>query len=160
MASSPRSRAGRGGSPRSAARLAAVQALYQVEMTDAAGSSVAAEFVKHRIGQEIDGDDYVAADPKLFGDLVTGTLARMEELDPIITDALTPEWPLDRLEVILRAILRAATFELVARIDTPARVVITEYVDVAHAFFAGKEPGLANGVLDRIARTLRPSEWE
>jgi N utilization substance protein B len=147
-----------GAGKRSAARLAAVQALYQVEMTDLAGSAVTQEFVKHRLGQQIDGDDYVSADETLFRELVEGTLQRAAELDALISGALTPDWPLERLEMVLRAILRAATFELVARIDVPVRVVITEYVDIAHAFFAGKEPGMVNGVLDRLGRSLRATE--
>jgi N utilization substance protein B len=149
----------RTGGPRSAARLAAIQALYQVEMTGSSGASVAREFVKHRLGREIDGDDYVPADEPLFHQIVEGTLAHRSDLDPLISSLLTPDWPLERLEIILRAILRAASFELSTRTDTPARVVITEYVDIAHAFFTGKEPGLINGVLDRLARQCRPAEW-
>jgi N utilization substance protein B len=155
----PMKRRSRGGSPRSAARLAAVQALYQVEMTGISGKVATAEFVKHYLGQEIDGDAYLPADEALFRELVTGTIEHQAELDPMIARLLTADWPLDRLEMILRAILRAAAFELAQRIDTPARVVITEYVDIAHAFFAGKEPGLINGVLDRLARQCRPAEW-
>lgn len=160
MSEAPRRKPARTGSARSAARLAAVQALYQVEMTGRSGAGVAAEFVAHRLGHEIDGDDYVKADETLFRELVTGTLEDREELDGLISAALTPDWPLERLEMVLRAVLRAAAFELKHRIDVPARVVITEYVDIAHAFFTGKEPGLANGVLDRLGHTLRPTEWQ
>ncbi|HVJ52382.1 MAG TPA: transcription antitermination factor NusB [Aliidongia sp.] len=151
---------GRSGSPRAAARLAAVQALYQVEITGISGSVAIGEFVKHRLGQEIDGDEYVPADEAMFRDLVTGTLAKQGEFDALISSALSADWPIDRLETVIRAILRVAVFELAARIDVPARVVITEYVDVAHAFFSGKEPGLINGVLDRLGHQLRPTEWE
>jgi N utilization substance protein B len=147
------------GNKRSAARLGAVQALYQIEMTGAAPGPIVVEYVKHRLGQEIDGDEFLPADANLFEELVQGAVGRQAELDQTITPALSADWPLDRLEMILRAILRVATFELVHRIDVPVKVVITEYVDIAHAFFAGKEPGLINGVLDRLGRQLRPTEW-
>jgi N utilization substance protein B len=159
MSDRAKGRAPRSGGPRSAARLAAIQALYQVEITGISGAVVASEFVKYRLGQEIDGDEYLAADEALFRSIVSGVLAHQDELDPVISEVLTAEWPLERLEVILRAILRAAGFELAHRIDTPARVIITEYVDIAHAFFTGKEPGLINGVLDRMARRCRAAEW-
>ena len=152
-------RPARSGNKRSASRLGAVQALYQVEMTDIAPAVVVVEYVKHRLGQEIDGDTFLPADATLFEELVRGTVERQAELDRIIAGALAADWPLDRLEMILRAILRVATFELAHRIDVPVKVVITEYVDIAHAFFAGKEPGLINGVLDRLGRQLRPTEW-
>jgi N utilization substance protein B len=147
------------GNKRSASRLGAVQALYQVEMTGVTPAVVVVEYVKHRLGQEIDGDTFLPADATLFEELVQGTVERQADLDGIITGALAADWPLDRLEMILRAILRVATFELAHRIDVPVKVVITEYVDIAHAFFAGKEPGLINGVLDRLGRQLRPTEW-
>ena len=147
------------GNKRSASRLGAVQALYQVEMTGVAPNVVVVEYVKHRLGQEIDGDTFLPADATLFEELVQGTVERQADLDGLITPALTADWPLDRLEMILRAILRVATFELAHRIDVPVKVVITEYVDIAHAFFAGKEPGLINGVLDKLGRQLRPTEW-
>jgi N utilization substance protein B len=150
---------GRTGNKRSASRLGAVQALYQVEMTGVTPNVVVVEYVKHRLGQEIDGDTFLPADATLFEELVQGTVERQAELDGLITPALAVEWPLDRLEMILRAILRVASFELAHRIDVPVKVVITEYVDIAHAFFAGKEPGLINGVLDKLGRQLRPTEW-
>jgi N utilization substance protein B len=148
----------RTGSKRSAARLAAVQALYQGEMTDLGARDLVGEFSRHRLGREIDGDDYLPADATLFEELVRGTLQHCDALDALIIPVLDADWPLDRLEMVLRAILRAASFELAHRVDVPARVVITEYVDIAHAFFAGKEPGFVNGVLDRLARNLRPTE--
>ncbi len=154
-----KSRAPRSGNKRSASRLAAVQALYQVEMTDIAPNVVVVEYVKHRLGQEIDGDEFLAADATLFEELVQGTVAHRAELDALIVPVLAADWPLERLEMILRAILRVASFELAHRIDVPVKVVITEYVDIAHAFFAGKEPGLINGVLDKLGRQLRPTEW-
>ncbi|HEV7370934.1 transcription antitermination factor NusB [Arenibaculum sp.] len=143
---------------RKAARLAAVQALYQIDLTGTNPETVLGEFVKHRIGQEIDGDRYVAADPQLFADILRGAMARREEVDRIVTGSLDPQWPLDRLELLLRAILRAGAFEILAHGGTHARILISEYVDVGRAFFAGREPGMVNGVLDRVARTLRPDE--
>jgi len=147
----PRQSAGR---RRSAARLAGVQALYQIEMAGAPIETVIGEFLR----DGIDPDHRRAFDEALFADVVRGTSQRRAEIDRGIGEALTPEWPLERLEAVLRAILRAGTYELTARIDVPAPVVISEYLDIAHAFFAGKEPGLVNGVLDRLARSLRPEE--
>jgi transcription antitermination protein NusB len=145
---------------RSVARLAAVQALYQLDLGGGAAAAVIAEFVKHRLGREVDGENYGEADTALFTDIVEGTMARQEDLDRAIAEVLTPDWPLERLEVTLRALLRAGAYELMARADVPARVVISEYLDIAHAFFSGKEPGLVNGVLDRLAHGLRPGDLE
>ncbi len=160
-ASSIRGGAGR---RRSVARLLAVQALYQIEINriDADGGAaidaVVAEFVKHRLGQEIEGENYGEADRALFADIVRGASQRQGELDGMISAALSEEWPLHRLETILRAILRAGAYELLGRSDVPPRVVISEYLDGAHVFFAGKEPGMVNGVLDRLARVLRQDD--
>ena len=148
---------------RSVARLLAVQALYQIDVNRIAPSSaevetVVGEFVKHRLGQEIEGENYGEADRALFADIVRGASSRQAELDGMLSAALSEEWPLHRLETILRAILRAGAYELLGRADVPPRVVISEYLDVAHAFFAGKEPGMVNGVLDRLARVLRQDE--
>jgi transcription antitermination protein NusB len=150
----------RGGSRRrSVARLAAVQALYQLELNRGIEpETVVREFARHRFGHEIDGDQYAEADPVLFSDVVRGVAADQERLDDAISVALTEEWPLLRLDSVLRAILRAGAYELVHRHDVPPRVSISEYTAIAHAFFIGKEPGLANGVLDRLGRTLRASE--
>lgn len=144
------------GRRRTASRLAAVQALYQIDVTGASPANVVMEFVKHRLAGDAELESFGAADERLFADLVEGTSARREDIDRGISSALTADWPLERLEIILRAILRAAVYELLARPDVPKRVIISEYLDIAHAFFAGKEPGLVNGVLDRLARTLRP----
>jgi len=146
------------GRRRTAARLAAVQALYQIEVSSSSPANVIGEFIKHRLGHEGEGDNFGDADERLFADLVEGTCARREEIDRQIAAALTPDWPLERLEIILRSILRAGAYELLARLEVPVRVVISEYIDIAHAFFAGKEPGLVNGVLDRLARGLRTAE--
>ena len=150
----------RGGSRRrSVARLTAVQALYQLEANpEAEPEAVVREFIRHRFGREIDGDQLGEADPALFADIVRRTAADQERLDTEISAALTPDWPLVRLDSVLRAILRAGAYELVHRTDVPPRVAISEYTAIAYAFFTGKEPGLANGVLDQLARVLRADE--
>ena len=144
------------GRKRTAARLAAVQALYQIELAGSSPANVVVEFIKHRLGREGEGENFGAADEGLFATIVEGACAQRGDLDQHIAAALTPDWPLERLEIILRSILRAGAFELLARPEVPVRVVISEYLDIAHAFFAGKEPGLVNAVLDRLARTFRP----
>ncbi len=144
---------------RSAARLAAVQALYQMDMTGIDLNDVVAEFEAHRLGQEIEGEQYCAAEAVFFRDLVEGVVREQRNLDPLIDQRLAEGWRLTRVDSILRAILRAGTQELFARQDVPARVVITEYVDIAHAFFGDEEPKVVNGVLDRLARKARPDEF-
>ena len=148
---------GKGGAiPRSAARLGAVQALYQLELDpDADADAVVAEFEAHRLGKEIEGALYARADRALFADIVRGVTVRREEIDGLLEAVLAAGWPLERLESVLRAILRAGTYELLARPDIPTAVIINEYVDVAHAFFDDAEPGFANGVLDRLAKEIR-----
>jgi len=143
------------GRRRTASRLAAVQALYQIDLTGASPATAIIEFTRHNIGGTAPDESFGEADEQLFSELVEGTSARREDIDRGISSALTPDWPLERLEVILRAILRVAVYELLARPDVPARVIISEYLDIAHAFFTGKEPGLVNGVLDRLARSIR-----
>jgi N utilization substance protein B len=148
-----------GGGRRSVARLAAVQALYQLEHNpESAPEAVVHEFVRHRLGQEIDGDRLAEADAAFFSDIVRGVADDRERLDAEISAALVEDWPLPRLDAVLRAILRAGAWELVHRRDVPPRVSISEYTAVAYAFFAGKEPGFANGVLDRLGRMLRAAE--
>lgn len=144
---------------RSIARLLAVQALYQLELNPGAGvDAVVREFVRDRLGREIDGELYGEADEELFADIVRGVAADREQLDETVSAALSEEWPLARLETLLRLILEAGAYELVHRPDIPPRVTMSEYVAIAYAFFAGKEPGLANGVLDRLARSLRGAD--
>ena len=144
---------------RSVARLAAVQALYQLEADrEADPRSVVGEFVRHRFGQEIDGDRLGEADAELFADIVRGVTDDRERLDTEISAALTEDWPLPRLDSVLRAILRAGAYEIVHRRDVPPRVSLSEYTAIAYAFFTGKEPGLANGVLNRLAHTLRDGD--
>ncbi len=143
---------------RGAARLAAVQALYQMDLTDSRLMDVVAEYENMRLGQEIDGEKYVDADAGWFRGVVAGVVSDQKKIDPMIHAALTPDWPLARIDTLLRATLRAGVFELLNRRDVPARVIITEYVDVAKAFYGEDEPRMVNGVLDRIARDLRPKE--
>ncbi|GAK33357.1 N utilization substance protein B [Iodidimonas nitroreducens] len=146
------------GGARAAARLGAVQALYQLEQnSDADPRHVVTEFRAFRLGREIEGDQYAPADQDLFADIVLGTIERVHEIDEKLKQVLAANWPLDRLESVLRAILRAASYELMARPDVPTAVVINEYMDVAHAFFDGAEPAFANGVIDRLAREIRTS---
>ncbi|HEX6980002.1 MAG TPA: transcription antitermination factor NusB [Alphaproteobacteria bacterium] len=142
-------------SRRSAARLAAVQALYQIDLTSSDSKTVIDEFRSHRL--DAAGDQPDAA---YFGEIVAGVDARRTEIDSMLAALLAEGWTIARLETVLRAVLRAGAFELIARGDVPARVVIDEYVQVAHAFFAGKEPAVVNGVLDRLARRVRPDEFE
>lgn len=144
---------------RGAARLAAVQALYQMEIGGTGLADVLAEFLAFRLGKEIDGIEFREADPVWFKDVVSGVVRDQRDIDPRIHLALTEDWPLKRIDVTLREIMRAATYELLARKDVPARVIITEYVDVAKAFFVDDEPKLVNGVLDRLAHEIRPGEF-
>lgn len=140
---------------RSAARLAAVQALYQLEMRGETVPRLLTEFHKHRLGQEIEGAEYLAADEPFFDDVVAGVAARQAELDELIGAGLAQGWTLNRLDRPMRALLRAAVYELLARADVPAATVINEYVDVAHAFHEEKEAKFVNGLLDAVARRVR-----
>ena len=144
---------------RGAARLAAVQALYQMELSGSPLTEIVAEYENLRLGREVDGEQYLEADAGWFRSIVAGVVGNQRQIDPLIHAALTSDWPLARLEILLRSILRAAVFELDARADVPSRVIISEYVDIAKAFFADDEPGMVNGVLDRIAHKLRPGEF-
>lgn len=145
-------------SKRSAARLAAVQALYQMKMTGVSADAVIVQFFDPDVARqwsEINPGDF---DRGLFTQLVKGVTAKREELDRVIGTVLSSEWTVERLEIILRCILEAGSYELTERPDVPPRVTITEYVDVAHAFYSGAEPGLVNGVLDKLARKFRDQE--
>ena len=144
---------------RSVARLLSVQALYQLELSrESDPERVVREFTRYRFGHQIDGDQYGEADPVLFADIVRGVAHDRERLDAAISSVLTEEWPLSRLDAVLRAILHAGAYEFMHRCDIPPRVSISEYTTIAHAFFSGKEPGLANGVLDKLGRSLRGAE--
>lgn len=144
------------GGPRSASRLAAVQALYQLEASDEPNvKQTVTEFVEHRLGAEVEGDQFVEADAALFGDITEGGWQRREEWDLLITPCLNKGWTLDRIEPIVRAIFRAGAYELAARPDVPTAVVINEYLDVAHAFYERTESAFVNGVLDKLAKSQR-----
>ena len=140
---------------RSAARLAAVQALYQLEMEGTAIAPLLHQFHEHRLGATIEGATYAEAEQSFFDDVVRGVDARRAEIDALIVGKLAKGWSLERLDRPMRAILRAGTYELIARPDVPAASVITEYVDVAHAFYDKKESGFVNGLLDAIAKETR-----
>lgn len=160
-----------GAAPRrlAAARLAAVQALYQCEISGIAADEAIRNFLDHGVGGTAlvtpDGDDtpeievaLAKLDKSMFVAIVRGTLERKAELDTMIDGALSDGWSVERLEVVMRSILRAGAFELSARGNVPPKVAISEYVDVAGAFYAGAEPGMVNAVLDRIARVVRAGE--
>jgi N utilization substance protein B len=144
---------------RSAARLAAVQALYQMEVGGAGLDEVVAQFESHWIGQEVEGDQYKPAELALFRQILGGVLADQGAIDRTLDETLAAGWPLRRVEALLRAILRAGLYELKARPDTPARVAIKEYVDIGGAFFEREEAGMINAVLDRLARQERAPEF-
>jgi len=144
---------------RGAARLAAVQALYQMDVGGAGINDIFAEFESHWLGHEVEGDQYLPAEAAFFQDIVSGVVRDQKELDPLIDEALSRGWPLARIEAILRAVMRAGAYELQHRKDVPARVVVSEYVDVANAFVEGDETGMVNAVLDQIARQFRPDEF-
>ncbi len=149
MSNSARSRS------RSAARLAAVQALYQQEMEGTPIAGLLKEFHDHRLGAMIEDAQYVDAERAFFDDVVTGVAARRAEIDAAISDRLAEGWSLPRLDRPMRAILRAGAYELIARRDVPVGSVISEYVDVAHAFYDKREVAFANGLLDALAKDAR-----
>lgn len=140
---------------RGAARLAAVQALYQMDVAGTGLLETTAEYEAFRLGKEVDGALYRQADPQWFRAILAGVVENQKTIDPIIRQALTDDWPLSRLDSTLRAILRAGVYELMKREDVPVAVIVSEYVDIAKAFYEEEEPKLVNAVLDRIARRVR-----
>ncbi len=140
---------------RSAARLAAVQALYQLGMEDISEARLLKEFHDHRLGAQIEDVQYAEADGEFFDDLVKGVNARRDEINAIIEANLNEKWQLDRLDITMRQVLRAGVYELIARPDVPTATVIDEYVDVAHAFFDEREAKFVNGLLDAVAKERR-----
>lgn len=143
---------------RSAARLAVVQALYQMEVSGKGINEIFAEFESHWMGREIEGVQYKPAEVSFFRDILQGILTDQLAIDRQIDQALSTGWPLARVEAVMRATLRAGAYEMRARRDVPSRVVIKEYVDVAGAFFGPTESGMVNAVLDKIAREEREQE--
>ncbi len=146
------------GERRSAARLAAVQALYQMDLTGKSLEAIIREFERHWMGKEIEEDQYKPADSALFRVIVQGVLDRQRRIDPTVDDLLAKGWPLKRIENVMRAILRAGAWELLYSPDVPVKVVISEYVDIARAFFEREETSMVNAVLDRLAREARAGE--
>ena len=140
---------------RSAARLAAVQALYQLDMEALPLARLLDEFHRHRLGAEIEGDQYAEAETAFFDDVVQGVSARKDEIDTLLSGKLAAGWKIERLDKTMLQVLRAGTYELLARADVPTATVITEYVDVAHAFFEVREAKFVNGLLDAVARVVR-----
>ena len=140
---------------RSAARLAAVQALYQHDMEGTPVPRLLKEFHDHRLGATIEEAEYIEAEQSFFDDVVSGADARRDEIDTVIASKLAEGWSLERLDRPMRAILRAGTYELLARADVPVASVISEYVDVAHAFYDKRESGFVNGLLDAVAKEAR-----
>lgn len=143
---------------RSAARLGAVQALYQMDMAGTDLKAVMQEFEDHRFGAEIEGERYNEADTLYFEEIVEGVVRLQKQIDPQIDKRLAEGWRLNRIDSILRAILRSASYELIERHDVPVRVIINEYIDISRAFFDGEEPKVVNGVLDSLARQHRADE--
>ncbi|MDN5926913.1 MAG: transcription antitermination factor NusB [Hyphomicrobiales bacterium] len=140
---------------RGTARLAAVQALYQMDIVGTGLLEIAAEYETYRLGKEVDGTVYREADAQWFRAILSGVVEHQKEIDPVIGQSLTEDWPLSRLDSTLRAILRAGVYELMKRADVPVAVIVSEYVDIAKAFYDEDEPKLVNAVLDRVARRVR-----
>jgi transcription antitermination protein NusB len=159
MRSAPHPRDLRKANRRGAARLAAVQALYQMDLAGTGLNDILAEFEGHWLGREVEGEQYLPAEAAFFRELVCGFVAEQRRLDPVIDEALASGWPLKRIDAILRAVMRAGTYELDKKQDIPARVIVSEYVDVANAFVDKDETGMVNAVLDQIARQLRTAEF-
>ncbi|PWS36364.1 transcription antitermination factor NusB [Falsiroseomonas bella] len=152
------------GRPRTGARVAAVQALFQSEQAGESPETVIEQFVRHRLGpneaEESFGEGRVPeADVRLFAKLVRAAASNIEPIDGALAEVLAKDWPLEKLDPVLRALLRAAGAELMQKNDPPMRVVINEYLDIAHGFFAGDEPKFANGVLEALARKFRADEF-
>ena len=139
---------------RGAARLAAVQALYQMDIGRQSLEDTLSQFSVHMLGREVEGEQYLPADADFFRQIVSGVIKSQLDIDPTIDKALSNDWPVGRIDATLRAILRCAAFELLRRRDIPPNVVISEYVDIAKAFYEDDAPGMVNGVLDTIAKQV------
>ena len=159
MADAPKRnpQADRPANQRGAARLAAVQALYQMDVGRATLEDTLAQFGAFHLGREIEGEQYLPADADFFRQIVTGVIKSQLDIDPTIDKSLSNDWPVGRIDATLRAILRAAAFELLRRRDIPQGVVISEYVDIAKAFYEDDAPKLVHGVLDTIAKQVAPA---
>jgi N utilization substance protein B len=159
MAKAAPSNDGRRANRRGAARLAAVQALYQMDLAATPLNDILGQFEAFWIGREVEGEEYLPAEAAYFRDVVKGVVDEQRRLDPMIDAVLTKGWPLVRIETVLRAILRAGAYELDKKSDVPARVVVSEYADIANAFVEKDETGMINAVLDQLARQLRAGEF-
>lgn len=155
MSTDPAERKEKPANKRGAARLAAVQALYQMDVGGTGLMEIVAEYEAHRLGREVDGDTYLAADAQWFRKILSGVIENQKQIDPVIHSSLEGNWPLSRIDSTLRAILRAGTYELMSRPEVPVAVAVSEYVDIAKAFYDDTEPKLVNAVLDRVARRVR-----
>jgi N utilization substance protein B len=140
---------------RSVARLAAVQALYQMEVSSVGAEAVIREFSEHRFDRDLEDMTLAGADETFFADLVRGVVAHQGEVDKAVVKRLAQNWKLERIDSTVRAILRAGAYELAHRADVPVEVVIDEYVELAKSFFEGPEPGFVNGALDGVAQDVR-----
>ena len=156
-ASEPTASASRPANQRGAARLAAVQALYQMDIGRQTLEDTLSQFNTHMLGREVEGEQYLPADADFFRQIVTGVIKSQLDIDPTIDKSLSNDWPVGRIDATLRAILRAAAFELLRRRDIPQGVVINEYVDIAKAFYEDDAPGLVHAVLDNIAKQVAPA---
>ena len=146
--------------PRTAARVATVQGLYQMDLAGTDLNAVIEEFVRLRFPKPPGDEAAAGADAAFFAELLRGVVRRQRDIDPLVDQQLAEGWRLVRIDAIVRAILRAGVFELMERPDVPGRVVINEYINVAHSFFSEDEPKVVNGVLDKLARKLRAAEFE
>ncbi|MBY0428890.1 MAG: transcription antitermination factor NusB [Alphaproteobacteria bacterium] len=140
---------------KSAARLAAVQALYTIDYTGNLAGSAVQDFLQRKMPVDVDAPVPEDFDEDLFTSIVNGTLARQADIDGMVTGSLDAKWPLERLEKIIKSILRAGVGELLIHGNTDTAIIINDYVNVAHGFFGGKEPGLVNAVLDKVSKSLR-----
>lgn len=141
---------------RGAARLAAVQALYQMDIGHISLEATLAQFSAHHLGKELEGEQYLPADADYFSQIVSGVIKAQLQIDPMLDETLAEDWPVVRIDATMRAILRAATFELLKKQDIPAKIIVSEYVDVGKAFFDDDGAGMVNAVLDAIAKKLPP----
>ena len=137
-----------------------MQALYQMDVAGTPLTDVLAEYETHWLGREVEGEQYLPAEAAFFRDIVTGFVDVQRRLDPVIDETLSRGWPLARVEALVRAVLRAGAYELERKLEVPARVVVSEYVDVANAFVDRDETGMINAVLDHLAHRLRPAEFD
>lgn len=144
---------------RGTARLHAVQAIYQMEIAKTPINEVIASFTTFFMGKEVEGMEFLPSDELYFKNIIQGVLREQGRLDPAINDVLEKSWPLKRIDMVMRSIFRAGAYELFGKLEIPAKVIIAEYVDVAHAFLEEDESGMVNAVLDELAKRVRKDEF-